>query len=402
RKVGTYSAAMTSLVGSKEEEFARIRRHHQAFRANTWNPDSLELEPRVCMLLNRFSRSLCIMYASPSCEMILKIDSDLVVGKPFLLYVRSDDLGRFVEQVDIAKSSSAVTHMKLWFQSPDSRQEIPCEIMLFGAADGMIAILRRCKPFVRKYLITEAPPSEYFASASSANSSFTYHTDISSGYNRCSNNNDSYTFNVDSNFNVSSSCSNSQSNSDCNINNRGDPRLKYMYSIDDRSARYRTSNSSVESAASSYSSSTSGSSFNHLGHRAYGAPLRNLPIGSINSIRNLDNGQNELRPLTSIKGDEVQIVDSDTALPEGYRLRRHHVVEPDVEETGLEEYIDSLALHEELQGKHCKDTFKVPRDIYTGSIDVFDTVDDDGCNSKYPYFEEEYEELQMPSSRVVR
>ncbi|KAF9955990.1 hypothetical protein BGZ70_010061 [Mortierella alpina] len=151
-----HSAAMTRIVQSKQEEFARIRRHHTAFKAvprNGWNTQELEPEFRVCMILNRYSRALGVLYASPSCEQVLLIDSEAIVGKPFLLFIRADDLGSFVDQVQVAKSSTAITHMRFWFQSPNWVQEIPCEATLFSAADGLIVIMRRCRPFVRRRLI---------------------------------------------------------------------------------------------------------------------------------------------------------------------------------------------------------------------------------------------------------
>ncbi|KAF9282705.1 hypothetical protein BGZ68_005814 [Mortierella alpina] len=148
-----HSAAMTRIVQSKQEEFARIQRHHKAFRANSWSSQALEPEFRVCMILNRYSRTLGVLYASPSCEQVLHIDAEEVVGKPFLLFIRADDLGAFVEQVDVAKSSSAITHMRFWFQSPNWRQEIPCEAALNSASDGMVLVMRRCRPFVRRRLI---------------------------------------------------------------------------------------------------------------------------------------------------------------------------------------------------------------------------------------------------------
>ncbi|KAF9572998.1 hypothetical protein EC968_009126 [Mortierella alpina] len=151
-----HSAAMTRIVQSKQEEVERIKRHHLAFRTlpqNDWNSQGLEPEFRVCMILNRYSRTLGVMYASPSCEQVLLIDAEAIVGKPFLLFIRADDLGAFVEQVQVAKSSSAITHMRFWFQSPNWIQEIPCEATLFSAADGLVVILRRCRPFVRRRLI---------------------------------------------------------------------------------------------------------------------------------------------------------------------------------------------------------------------------------------------------------
>ncbi|KAF9572147.1 hypothetical protein EC968_010233 [Mortierella alpina] len=157
---------MTRIVQSKQEEFARIKRHHNAFKATSWNAQGLEPEFRVCMILNRYSRALGVLYASPSCEHVLLIDAEAIVGKPFLLFIRADDLGAFVEQVQVAKSSTAITHMRFWFQSPNWAQEIPCEATLFSAADGLVVVMRRCRPFVRRRLIgyddmyIRAPTSE--------------------------------------------------------------------------------------------------------------------------------------------------------------------------------------------------------------------------------------------------
>ncbi|KAK3808030.1 MAG: hypothetical protein JOS17DRAFT_692015, partial [Linnemannia elongata] len=107
---------MTRLAGSRREEFERIRRHHEAFSSEAWNTGGLEPEARACMILNRFSRNLGVMYASPSCELILQVDPEEIIGKPFLLFIRADDLAAFVEQADIAKSSTVMTHMRFWFQ----------------------------------------------------------------------------------------------------------------------------------------------------------------------------------------------------------------------------------------------------------------------------------------------
>ncbi|KAF9179340.1 hypothetical protein BGZ51_006991 [Haplosporangium sp. Z 767] len=167
KQMKAHSAAMIRMVNDKNEEYARVRRHQQAFATNTWDPNVLEPEPRVCMILNRFSRNLGILYASPSCELILHVDSDKIVGKPFLVFIRSDDLASFVEQVDIAKSSDTITHMRFWFQSPNLPQEIPCEAMLFGSADGLVVVMRRCRPFVRRRLISNMDQYEATSDASS-------------------------------------------------------------------------------------------------------------------------------------------------------------------------------------------------------------------------------------------
>ncbi|KAF9577495.1 hypothetical protein BGW38_007258, partial [Lunasporangiospora selenospora] len=134
---GAYSSMMTGRVGSKKEEFARMKQHHAAFAANSWDPSFLQPEVRVCLILNRFTRNLVIMYASSATKMLFNIDPEDMVGIPLLIFIRSDDIASFVEQADTAKSTNVITHLRFWFQSPHLREEIPCEASLLGSADGM-------------------------------------------------------------------------------------------------------------------------------------------------------------------------------------------------------------------------------------------------------------------------
>ncbi|KAF9349580.1 hypothetical protein BGX26_012134 [Mortierella sp. AD094] len=84
---------------------------------------------------------------------LVKSFSTQARGKPILLFVRADELRSFVEQVDVSKSSGAIMHVRFWFQSPTLSHEIPCEAVLFGSSDGIVALMRKCKPFVRRHLI---------------------------------------------------------------------------------------------------------------------------------------------------------------------------------------------------------------------------------------------------------
>ncbi|KAF9105439.1 hypothetical protein BGX27_009629 [Mortierella sp. AM989] len=73
-------------------ESERISRNHKAFYADTWNHGAVELEIHARLFLNRFTRNLCIMYASPSCQSLFDIDPDDLLGKSFLLFIRADAL----------------------------------------------------------------------------------------------------------------------------------------------------------------------------------------------------------------------------------------------------------------------------------------------------------------------
>ncbi|KAG0237539.1 hypothetical protein B0O80DRAFT_289164 [Mortierella sp. GBAus27b] len=167
-----YSAA-NRRMGARKEEFERLRRHHEAFSENSWDHQAMEPEPRVCLILNRFARGFTIMYASSACDKVLNVDPDEITGKPVLLYIRSDDLALFVEQMDLVKTMVTVSHMRFWFQSPNCRQEIPCEAVIFGAADGIVAVVRNCKPFVRKHLIVSREHFEDTSRGSSVSSRWT-------------------------------------------------------------------------------------------------------------------------------------------------------------------------------------------------------------------------------------
>ncbi|KAG9072846.1 hypothetical protein KI688_000626 [Linnemannia hyalina] len=262
------------------QEFERIRRHHEAFSFpsdawNVWNTGELAPEARACMILNRFSRDLGVMYASPSCEFILQVDPEEIVGKPFLLFIRADDLAAFVQQADIAKSSTVMTHMRFWFQSPNCPHEVPIEAMLFGCADGMVAILRHSRPFTRKRLIGSTEHFEF-------------------------------------------------------VRTRGVLPLS--------SSLGSTSSSSLpygSSSASSVSPSPPNVHVPNLVSRRDDDPkdfrlprvgMRSVPMGSIENIQGLERDQSRFRPLTT-----VQLSDSTfEALPRGYQLRE--VVQIDSDE----------------------------------------------------------------------
>ncbi|KAG0082513.1 hypothetical protein BGZ93_002406 [Podila epicladia] len=297
-----YIVNCTSLVDTTAsfpddmDEYERIKRHHEAFAARfSWNPNIMEPEARACMILNRFSLNLGIMYASPSCEFIFKVNPEAIVGKPFLLFVRADDLGPFVEQASMAKSKNVITNLRFYFQSPNWPQEIPCEIMAIGTSDGIIVILRRCKPFVRRHLLTSP---EYYDRTNAAK--------------------------------IQPVTSSS-------------PTTSIPPSLDSCCSSWSTSggDDGMGSSMPSYKASPSTPPlFPHRSSplqppphqppppqsRPTWNPLRNIPIGSINSIRNLDH-EDKLRPLTELHPndpDNAEEGDGGVPLsPEQYGMRKH-------------------------------------------------------------------------------
>ncbi|KAI8349014.1 hypothetical protein B0O80DRAFT_174047 [Mortierella sp. GBAus27b] len=177
-----HSTTINRKTGFKKEEFERMKRHHQAFTENPWNCQAMEPEARVCLIINRYTRDLTIMYASSACERILHVDPDEITGKPVLLYIRSDDMGPFVEQVDVVKESTTVSLIRFWFQSPNWPQEIPCEGIIVGTTDGIVAVVRRCNPFVRKRFIGSREQFERPGQGSSASCGSSLGSEVSSSH----------------------------------------------------------------------------------------------------------------------------------------------------------------------------------------------------------------------------
>ncbi|KAF9131082.1 hypothetical protein BGW39_002241 [Mortierella sp. 14UC] len=271
-------------------EFERIRRHHDAFSSAAWNTSELAPEVRACMILNRFSRNLGVMYASPSCELILQMGPEEIIGKPLLLFIRADDLGTFVEQADVAKTSTVMTHMRFWFQSPNCPYEIPIEAMMFGCADGMVAILRRSRPFVRKQMIGSSEHFEFMNSRgmSPLSSSLGSSTSMSGG--SCS------------------SRTRSEYGSSQGSSIDFSPRIMHVPNIDPRNTDPK-------------------------GFRLPRIGMRTVPMGSIENIQNLERDQSRFRPLTTVVLSDQTF----RPVPRGYQFREIVQIDSDEDDDVEEE-----------------------------------------------------------------
>jgi len=96
----------------------------------------------VCLILNRFTRSLTVMYASSACEMVFHVDPDDITGKPILLYIRADDLASFVEQVDVIKQSASILQIRFWFQSPNCHERY---LVRLSSLEQMMVLWQLCE-----------------------------------------------------------------------------------------------------------------------------------------------------------------------------------------------------------------------------------------------------------------
>ncbi|ORX95810.1 hypothetical protein K493DRAFT_351274 [Basidiobolus meristosporus CBS 931.73] len=102
----------------------------------------IQLEPRVCMVLNRFTRKLTIMYCSVPATFILGLNPVKCSGGSFLQYIFSYDADRVIGMFDHVKSTGCFGQENFRFMSPDFGV-INVSLTVTGSCDGLIAVLRR-------------------------------------------------------------------------------------------------------------------------------------------------------------------------------------------------------------------------------------------------------------------
>ncbi|ORY05093.1 hypothetical protein K493DRAFT_311083 [Basidiobolus meristosporus CBS 931.73] len=107
--------------------------------------EPIKLEPRACMVLNRFTRKLTIMYCSVPASFILGINPTKCTGGSFVSYLHPEDSDYVVQEIDRVKSTSCVAQTKFRFISP-TKGVIPVSLTVTASCDGLIAVLQSAAP----------------------------------------------------------------------------------------------------------------------------------------------------------------------------------------------------------------------------------------------------------------
>ncbi|KAK3082305.1 hypothetical protein LTS18_007861 [Coniosporium uncinatum] len=75
-------------------------------------------EPRAALFLNRFTRTLTIMYATTGIEQILGIPGEHMKGRSFYYCIQENCLEDAVRCLEGAKSNDSIAYMRFWFRDP--------------------------------------------------------------------------------------------------------------------------------------------------------------------------------------------------------------------------------------------------------------------------------------------
>lgn len=75
-------------------------------------------EPRAALFLNRFTRTLTIMYATSGIEQVIGIPSEDMKGRSFYYCIAENCLEDAVKCLETAKSNDSIAYLRFWFRDP--------------------------------------------------------------------------------------------------------------------------------------------------------------------------------------------------------------------------------------------------------------------------------------------
>lgn len=90
-------------------------------------PQEQTHEPRAALFLNRFTRTLTVMYATSGIEQILGISGEAMKGRSFYYCIASNCLDDAVRCLESAKGNDSIAYMRFFFRDPrlDDPPETP-------------------------------------------------------------------------------------------------------------------------------------------------------------------------------------------------------------------------------------------------------------------------------------
>ncbi|KAH7302869.1 hypothetical protein B0I35DRAFT_214556 [Stachybotrys elegans] len=81
-------------------------------------------EHRAALILNRFTRSLNIMFSTEAASSILGLTSEDMLGKSFYDCIQENCLGDAVKCLESAKANDSIAYLRFWFKDPRTEEDI--------------------------------------------------------------------------------------------------------------------------------------------------------------------------------------------------------------------------------------------------------------------------------------
>ena len=84
-------------------------------------------EPRAALFLNRFTRTLTIMYATNGLAEVLGVSAVELTGKSFYCCIQENCLREAVRCLESAKANDSIAYLRFWFRDPRQDDQIATE-----------------------------------------------------------------------------------------------------------------------------------------------------------------------------------------------------------------------------------------------------------------------------------
>jgi hypothetical protein len=91
----------------------------------TLGPEEQTHEPRAALFLNRFTRTLAIMYATSGIDQIIGISSEDMLGRSFFECVEENCLNDAINCLESAKGNDSIAYLRFFFRDPRQDDEPP-------------------------------------------------------------------------------------------------------------------------------------------------------------------------------------------------------------------------------------------------------------------------------------
>ncbi|KAM0557943.1 hypothetical protein ACHAPJ_005107 [Fusarium lateritium] len=99
----------------------------------------VEREPRAALILNRFTRTLTVMFATEAIASILGVPADQVQHKSFYECIRESSLDDAFKCIESAKANDSIAYLRFWSRDPRRPEDFEDEESIMdgeSAADG--------------------------------------------------------------------------------------------------------------------------------------------------------------------------------------------------------------------------------------------------------------------------
>jgi PAS domain S-box-containing protein len=87
-------------------------------------PEPALREPRAALILNRFTRTLTIMYSTEAVSNILGLSSEQIQGKSFYECIQENCLPDAIRCLESAKANDSIAYLRFWYRDPRRPEEL--------------------------------------------------------------------------------------------------------------------------------------------------------------------------------------------------------------------------------------------------------------------------------------